>query len=162
MSFLGGIGAVVLARFTDVISGGTGWLALQVGIIATLVFSFVGFTLFGREAKNVQAQFDRRFAEQGIRGAARVVNYRDPGPGARKKNLIMHMELELELPDRIDPARWYWGVVPSTDIARLTTAERLPCLVLWDGQALVRLYARQDIAAPHLDGEYIDLAPRTS
>ncbi|MFB9194969.1 hypothetical protein ACFFWA_18455 [Actinomadura verrucosospora] len=162
VSFLGGISAAVLAAVTDLVSAETGWLALQVGIIATVVLSFTGFMLFGREAKKVQAEIDRRFAEQGVRGAARVVNYQVPNANTRRNRLIMHMELELDIPQRSEPTRWYWGVVSSIDIARLTTAERLPCMVMWDEQTFVRLYPRQDIAAPRLDGEHIDLAPRTA
>jgi hypothetical protein len=88
---------------------------------------------------------------------ARVVDYAPVGSATSDK-VRFTLTLEIEAPGWAD-TRTYWMSVHPVDVPRLTTVDRLPCLVVPEEQPVVRLYVRRDVDAAQLGGDGVLAIP---
>jgi hypothetical protein len=144
-----GIGFVGFAYATGTVDRVVGWYGFGA---ATLVAAWV-LLVPGSKRRLAEhtATLNLAFAERGLRGVARIVDYAPVGSATRDK-APFKLTLEIRAPGWAD-TRTYWLSVHPVDIARLTTVSHLPCLVVPEEQPVVRLYVRRDIDAAELVGE---------
>ncbi|GIJ47655.1 hypothetical protein Val02_45410 [Virgisporangium aliadipatigenens] len=134
-------------------------LAYGVPMVACI---FLGFWALRRVQFTSPAlvALDRRFAEDGVRGTARILAYEAPAhvpPSARLVWLVL--TLTLELPEGTRNGLRYRALVPGIDLPRFTTLGRMPCVVTPDEPPNVRVYPRCDADIDVLQGEPLTLIP---
>jgi len=138
-----------------------GAVDVSAGLTLCGICLVVSVTLFGLAMRESTRELDRHFAENSVRGVARVCDYAQIGPLSRRDGTgRLDLEIELELPTGFLARHRYWTWVPAIDVARLTTVGRFPCLATTDEPPRVRLYVRRDVADETLDGKFLTLQPR--
>jgi hypothetical protein len=154
------LGFLVMGVLSGALALG-GAVDLSTGLALCGICVVVSLTLFGLSMRENTREMDRHFAENAVRGVARVCYYAQVGPLSRRDGTgRLDLEIELELPTGFLARHRYWTWVPAIDVARLTTVGRFPCLATTEEPPRVRLYVRRDVADETLDGKFLTLQPR--